>query len=163
VLRPDVMSLRDLDPDHTKLKLIGHSAAGDEELSSTVDDHAFLLTELAQGLAEGGLSPDFEDFRLEGCETADAETRTAFSGHPELDKQTNTAELAPAQRLANAPADAGFARARVAGYEGFGVARPTGLHQERLLGTFEAPTAKARRSHVKRVFIPRKLTLPSSS
>lgn len=166
VTRPidyEATPLRGLDSTSTKLYFLGHGAAGDEELSSTESDGAFSLKDVAQGLRANGLSPDFEDFRLGGCESADSETRSAFGDDSALHEQGSSVSMAPAQIFADELGYAGFSRPRVTGYEGFGVKYPRGLNQERLLGTWEEPTAHARRSHVAKVFTRRSVAMPLSS
>jgi hypothetical protein len=165
VINPDATPLRGLDPAGTKLYFPAHGTAGDEILSTMLDsdDGDFSIKALAQGLMANGLPANFSDFRMSSCGSADSERRSAFGGDSALGEQGSSVSMAPAQIFADELADAGFSSPRVTGYEGSGVKFPYGLYQERLVGTFEAPTARARRSHVARVFAPRRVATESSS
>ncbi|PMS30815.1 hypothetical protein B0G57_12963 [Trinickia symbiotica] len=160
---PAAMPLRGLAPTSTKLYVLGHGEAGGDELSSAPLDGEFLLKDVAQSLMANGLSPDFEDFRMGSCESADAETRNAFGDDSALHDRASSVSRAPAQIFVDELRLAGFSRPRVTGYEGSGVKYPSGPNQERLLGTLEEPMARARRSAVARVFTRRNVAMPLSS
>lgn len=137
-----------LHPD-AKLLVLGHGEAGAPYLSSTERaTEAFSLRQVAQDLRDRGLPPNFSQFALTSCHSADAESRTKFVEDPSTE---STGGIAPAQSLADELAAAGFMEPKVKGYQGKGLRVPNGLHAERVS---EDGSEISRRKDVRKEFKP---------
>jgi hypothetical protein len=128
ILGPKEMPLSELDPDNTKLYMLGHGGAGTGALQTTTEGGAFTFGEAARGLKKAGLHQKFKAVNLPSCESADATTRTSFAAHsPAYSRDgTGARRTAPAQILADELYRAGFTHAKVKGYQGMGVMFPPG-------------------------------------
>lgn len=149
IIPPERSPLAHLDPEHSKLYILGHGAAGSADLSTDDSDKTlFSLKDVAKGLDQAGLHKDFRSFRMPSCYSADAEPNSEFLDRPP--GRTRNGE-APAQSFANELGNHGFNKAQVKGYQGAGVMAPTGPTAER----FSADRSDiARRSEVGAVFTP---------
>ena len=109
-----------------KLRVLGHGGAGLSYITSTntADAQPIPMKDVAQGLRDGGLSPDFKNFSLTSCFSADTEQRDTFVADPPARENGATA---PAQVLVNELATAGFLQPVVKGYQGLAQRVPDGL------------------------------------
>lgn len=154
ILEPE--ALASLDPLETKLSVLGHGAAGSGELATEPGSkRTFTLRAVARTFKALGLSPDFVSVKLPSCESADLRERTAFESDPPASRGRFVKVRAPAQILADEMRRAGFAEARVTGYQGIGWMTPPGRTALQQAGpVFNEETAR-RRSEVAKVFTPR--------
>jgi hypothetical protein len=157
ILSPEQKPLSDLDPEQSKLKLLGHGSAGSDRLATVSDgdddEQEFSLRELAYTLKLGGLNPQLTSFDLLSCESADVEHRASFVEDPPC---STAAGMAPAQIFANELREAGFVNPMVKGYQGLGKIGYPGKHSMRFLVDDEGNVVgKRRASEVAKVFTPR--------
>jgi len=147
VIHPDHSPIKDLDPRDSKLYFLGHGFANAEILSTTTSlQDKYTLGDMARGLKEDGLHPDFESFRMTSCESADTERRLGFAEDP---PGRTDSGVAPAQTFANELKRVGFTDPKVTGYQGLGSRFPNGHTAER--GTADKSEV-VRRSTVAKVF-----------
>ncbi|GAA5784244.1 hypothetical protein GCM10007860_06890 [Chitiniphilus shinanonensis] len=145
------VGMASLHPQHTKLYVLGHGNAGYDALQTTPDDGVFALTDVAKGLKQSGLNPDFESIRMTSCHSADAVKPTHFLADPPA---IHDGARAPAQTLANALKAEGFTQPKVTGYQGQGINIPPGTTITRRIESGDPNPVK--RSTVAKVFTPEK-------
>jgi hypothetical protein len=161
ILNPNTVPLRTLDPQKTKLYVLGHGRAASPVLTSSPSAGIFSFKELAKQLGVSGLNWEFESLRLVSCDSADTEVRTAFEPDPPPSKGFWRRRRAPAQILADELSKVGFANPQVTGYQGRGWMVPPGSEGMQYISK-SLPLVQARRSTVAKVFTPKKRTLPLS-
>ena len=157
--------LNKLDPANTKIYIIAHGLAGDNELTSTLNgrEQTISASALARQLADGGLSKDFIDFRLLSCQSADVETPVSFQQGASSDaapqgffssirERMGLKNQSFAESFANALLNEGFKCAQVSGYHGNYIVNIGSDHQVRVINKEGRVVESARQSHVRRVF-----------
>jgi hypothetical protein len=155
ILDPNDVPLRKLDPQKTKLYVMGHGKAGTAFLTSSPSAGIFSFKELAQQLRVSCLNWKFESLRLVSCDSADTDLRTAFEPDPPPSKGFWRQRRAPAQILADKLSRVGFANPQVTGYQGRGMMLPSGSTGVQFISG-SSPRVEARRSTVATVFTPGK-------
>lgn len=135
VAGPEVLPL--LDPEQTKLYVLGFGNAGSARLSTSKGRiERFSLDDVARSLARGGLSREFRSIRLLSDGGAD--------------KGGVFRRKSSAQIFADELGRAGFAEPEVTGYRGATAGFSSGLHAQRVLPDGE----RVRRSTVSKRFAP---------